>query len=213
MKRSREVANGMSKGIDFLMKKNKVSVITGTASFLDAQTLVVAQSDGSTKHVTATNIIIATGHKPRTFPHLPVDGKRVVNYRHLLGATQQPKSLLCIGAGAIGMEFGYFFNAMGSAVTVVEVMEQVLPVEDVEVAKVVERAFTKAGVAIKTSTKVTKLDVQADGVTVHLEKGGQAEVVKVDTVLVAVGFRRVHRRPQPRPRRREARRARLHPGR
>ncbi len=188
MKRSRDVAGGMSKGIEFLLKKNKVAVISGTAAFRDAHSVVVTKADGSTQTVTAGSIIIATGHKPRSFAHLPVDGQRVVTYRHLLAATAQPKSLLCIGAGAIGMEFGYFFNALGTKVTVVEVMDQVLPVEDADVAKFVQTQFTKAGVDVRTATKVAKLDVKADGVTVHLEKDGKAETVNVDTVLVAVGF-------------------------
>ncbi len=188
MKRSRDVANGMSKGIDFLLKKNKVAILNGTASFQDAKTVVIAKADGTTQTVTADNVIIATGHKPRTFPHLPVDGKQVVNYRHLLALTEQPKSLLCIGAGAIGMEFGYFFSTLGTQVTVVEVMDQVLPVEDAEIAKVVERQFVKNGVAIKTGTKVVKLEQKAASVVVHLEKGGVAETVEVEKVLVAVGF-------------------------
>ncbi len=188
MKRSRDVANGMSKGIDFLLKKNKVAIISGTASFQDAKTVVIAKADGTTQTVTADNVIIATGHKPRTFPHLPVDGKQVVNYRHLLALTEQPKSLLCIGAGAIGMEFGYFFSTLGTQVTVVEVMDQVLPVEDAEIAKVVERQFLKNGVAIKTGTKVVKLEQKAASVVVHLEKAGVAETVEVEKVLVAVGF-------------------------
>jgi len=188
MKRSRDVANGMSKGIDFLLKKNKVAILSGTASFQDAKSVVIAKADGTTQVVTADNIIIATGHKPRTFLHLPVDGKQVVNYRHLLALTEQPKSLLCIGAGAIGMEFGYFFSTLGTQVTVVEVMDQVLPVEDAEIAKVVERQFTKAGVAVKTGTKVVKLEQKPASVVVHLEKAGVAETVEVEKVLVAVGF-------------------------
>ncbi len=188
IKRSRDVAGQMAKGIEFLMKKNKVTVLMGTASFVDAKTLAVAKADGSSQQVTADNIIIATGHKPRTFPHLPVDGKQVVNYRHLLGNTQQPKSLLCIGAGAIGMEFGYFFSSLGTKVTVVEVLDQVLPVEDHEIAKVVEREFTKKGVTIKTGTKVVKLEQKADSVAVHLDKDGKAEIIEVEQVLVAVGF-------------------------
>jgi dihydrolipoamide dehydrogenase len=188
IKRSRDVAGGMSKGIDFLLKKNKVTVLAGTAAFVDAHTVTVTKADGSVSNVTADHIIIATGHKPRTFPHLPVDGKRVVNYRHLLGQTTQPKSLLAIGAGAIGMEFGYFLSTMGTKVTVVEVMDQVLPVEDAEIAKVVEREFTKRGVAIKLATKVVKLEVKPDSVVVHLEKGGAAETIEVEQVLVAVGF-------------------------
>ncbi len=188
MKRSRDVANGMSKGIDFLMKKNKITVLTGTASFAGPKSLTLTKPDGSTQTVTADNIIIATGHKPRTFPHLPVDGKKVINYRHALSLEALPKSILCIGAGAIGMEFGFFLRSMGTAVTVVEVMDQVLPVEDAEIAKFVERQFTKQGVTVKTGTKVTKLEDSAGGVKVHLEKGGVAEVVEVEKVLVAVGF-------------------------
>ncbi len=178
MKRSRDVANGMSKGIDFLMKKNKITVLTGTASFSGPKTLTLTKGDGSTTTVTADNIIIATGHKPRTFPHLPVDGKKVINYRHALAMESLPTSVLAIGAGAIGMEFGFFLRSMGAAVTIVEVMDQVLPVEDAEIAKFVERQFTKQGVTVDTAT----------GVKVHLEKGGVAEVVEVEKVLVAVGF-------------------------
>ncbi len=188
IKRSRDVANAMSKGIDFLLKKNKVTVLSGSGTFVNASTVAVTKADGSVQNVTADSIIIATGHKPRTFPHLPVDGKQVVNYRHLLAATAQPKSLLTIGAGAIGMEFGYFFSTLGTKVTVVEVLDQVLPVEDAEIAKVVERQFTKSGVTVKTGTKVVKLEQKPGVVAVHLEKDGKAEVVEVEQVLVAVGF-------------------------
>jgi dihydrolipoamide dehydrogenase len=188
IKRSRDVAGAMAKGIDFLMKKNKIEVVSGTARFLGPNQIEVGMKDGAARRLTAESIIIATGHRPRTFPHLPVDGKRVINYRHALAATDQPKSLLCIGAGAIGMEFGYFFSALGTKVTVVEVVDQVLPLEDGEIAKFVERQFIKAGVAVKTSTKVAKLDVRDNGVVVHLEKDGKAETVEVEKVLVAVGF-------------------------
>jgi len=188
MRRSRDVANGMSKGIDFLMTKNKITVLNGTASFSGPKTLILTKADGSTQTVTADNIIIASGHKPRTFPHLPVDGKKVINYRHALSLEHLPASILCIGAGAIGMEFGFFLRSMGTAVTIVEVMDQVLPVEDAEIAKFVERQFTKQGVTVKTQTKVTKLEDSASGVKVHLEKAGVAEIVEVEKVLVAVGF-------------------------
>ena len=188
IRRSRDVANGMSKGIEYLMKKNKITVFAGTATLVNATTVTLAKADGSRQQISSDNIIIATGHKPRTFPHLPVDGKQVVNYRHLLAATEQPGSLLAIGAGAIGMEFGYFFSTLGTKVTVVEVLDQVLPLEDAEIAKVVERQFVKAGVVIKISTKVVKLELKTNGVTVHLEKDGKSEIVEVDKVLVAVGF-------------------------
>jgi len=187
MKRSRDVANGMSSGIAFLLKKNKVTVLTGSARFTGPKQVEVTGKDGA-KAVSADAIIIATGHRPRAFPHLPVDGKRVINYRHALAATAQPKSLLCIGAGAIGMEFGYFFNALGTQVTVVEVLDQVLPIEDAEVGALVAKQFQRAGVQLRLGTKVTKLEVAADQVTVHLEKDGKAEAISVEQVLVAVGF-------------------------
>ena len=188
MKRSRDVAEAMSKGVAFLMKKNKITVLSGTASFVSADTVATAKSDGTTSQVSAKHIVIATGHRVRSFPHLPVDGKRVLNYRQLLATTTKPKSLVAIGAGAIGMEFGYFLSTSGTQVTVVEVMDQVLPIEDTEIAQFVQRQFTKAGVAIHTSTKVTKLDVQADQVIVHIEANGQSSTIAAEQVLVAVGF-------------------------
>ncbi|GDY14956.1 dihydrolipoyl dehydrogenase [Planctomycetota bacterium] len=188
MKRSRDVAEAMSKGVAFLMKKNKITVLSGTASFVSADTVAIAKSDGTTSQVSAKHIVIATGHRVRSFPHLPVDGKRVLNYRQLLATTTKPKSLVAIGAGAIGMEFGYFLSTLGTQVTVVEVMDQVLPIEDTEIAQFVQRQFTKAGVAIHTSTKVTKLDVQADQVIVHIEANGQSSTIAAEQVLVAVGF-------------------------
>jgi dihydrolipoamide dehydrogenase len=188
MRRSRDLANGMAGGIGFLMKKNKIEVITGSAAFTGAKEIEVAGKDGVTRKVTADNFIIATGHKPRSFPHLPVDGQRVINYRHALALTEQPKSVLCVGAGAIGMEFGYFYNALGTKVTIVEVMESVLPIEDAEVSALVEKQFVRSGVTVKTQTTVKQLDVKALSVAVHLEKDGKAEVVEVDKVLVAVGF-------------------------
>lgn len=189
MSRSREVAGGMSQGIDYLMKKNKIEVIEGTASFADAHTLEVTDQQGKARSVTGDAIIIATGHRARSFPHLPVDGDRVMTYRHALELERLPKSLCCIGAGAIGMEFGYFFSTMGSEVTVVEVMDQVLPNEDHEVAKFVQRQFSKNGVEVKIKTKVTKIEVSKKNVTVHLEDAkGQQSSIEVERVLVAVGF-------------------------
>jgi len=200
MARSREVAKGMAGGIAFLMKKNKITVIDGTAVLAGglagglagdkagAHTVSVTQADGATKTVSAAAVIIATGHRTRSFPNLPIDGDRVMSYRHALALTEQPKSVLCVGAGAIGMEFGYFWNALGTTVTVVEALDRVLPNEDHEVSALVEKSFTKAGVTVKTATKVEKLEVSKKGVTVHLEKGGERESITVDRVLVAVGF-------------------------
>jgi dihydrolipoamide dehydrogenase len=188
MARSRSVADGMSGGIAYLMKKNKVEVIRGLASFTSPTALTVTAPDGTTRSISFGSVIIATGHKTRSFPHLPVDGERVITYRHALAMTNQPKRLLCIGAGAIGMEFGYFFNSMGTEVTVVEVVDRVLPNEDEEVSRFVERQFTKSGVKVRLNTKVDKLEVGKDSVTVHLAKDGKVETMVVDQVLVAVGF-------------------------
>jgi dihydrolipoamide dehydrogenase len=188
IKRSRDVAAVNSKGVEFLMKKNKVTVIPGTGRFIAKDTVEVTAKDGSSRKVTAKAFIVATGGRPRQFPHLPVDGVNVVNYREAMSLPAQPKSLLCIGAGAIGMEFGYFYATLGTAVQVVEVLDQVLPVEDAEVAKLVERSFTKSGIKVHLSTKVTKLEVANGSVTVHLDKGGTAEVITVEKVLVSVGI-------------------------
>jgi dihydrolipoamide dehydrogenase len=188
VRRSRDVAEGMSKGIAFLMKKNKVEVIKGTATFSGPDSVVVTAADGTARTLTAGHVIVASGGRPRQFPHLPVDGKRVFNAREAMCLPEQPKSLACIGAGAIGMEFGYFYQALGTQVHVIEVMDQVLPVEDHEAAKFVERAFAKLGAKVHTGTKVEKLEVQGDGVVLQLDKGGERSSITVDRVLVAVGM-------------------------
>ncbi|HYE06110.1 MAG TPA: dihydrolipoyl dehydrogenase [Planctomycetota bacterium] len=188
IKRSRDVAGNMEKGIQFLMKKNKIEVVTGSAAFTGAKTVEVTAKDGAKRVITADAIVIATGHKPRAFPHLPVDGKQVITYRQALAETTQPKSVLCVGAGAIGMEFGYFYSSLGTKVTVVEVLDQVLPLEDHEIAAFVAKQFQRGGVDLRLATKVAKLELKSGAVAVHLEKDGKAEVVEVEKVLVAVGF-------------------------
>ncbi len=188
IKRSRDVAGNMEKGIQFLMKKNKIEVVTGSAAFTGAKTVEVTAKDGAKRTITADAIVIATGHKPRSFPHLPVDGKQVITYRQALAETTQPKSVLCVGAGAIGMEFGYFYSSLGTKVTVVEVLDQVLPLEDHEIAAFVAKQFQRGGVDLRLATKVAKLELKSGAVAVHLEKDGKAEVIEVEKVLVAVGF-------------------------
>jgi len=188
IKRSRDVAAVNSKGVEFLMKKNKVTVIPGTARFIAKDTLEVVAKDGASRKLTAKAFIVATGGRPRQFPHLPVDGKNVINYREAMSLPVQPKSLLCIGAGAIGMEFGYFYAALGTQVQVVEVLDQVLPVEDKDVAVLVAKSFDKMGIKIHLSTKVAKLEITDGAVKVHLDKAGQVEVITVEKVLVSVGI-------------------------
>ncbi len=188
IKRSRDVAGNMEKGIQFLMKKNKIEVLNGNAAFTGAKSVEISAKDGVKRTVTADAIVIATGHKPRAFPHLPVDGKQVITYRQALAETTQPKSVLCVGAGAIGMEFGYFYSTLGTKVTVVEVMDQALPLEDHEIAAFVAKQFQRAGVDLRLATKVVKLEQKSGAVAVHIEKDGEAEVIEVEKVLVAVGF-------------------------
>lgn len=186
--RSRSVAGKMSKGIAFLVKKRKVEVLRGSGRLLGEGRVAVAGDDGE-RILNAPAIILATGASPRSFPELPVDGERVFHARKAMSLASQPKSLLCIGAGAIGMEFAWFYAALGTKVTVVEVLDQVLPVEDHEVAQVVERSFRKDGIDIHTGTRVLGLDLaDPKQVVATIEKAGKQETLQVERVLVAVGM-------------------------
>jgi dihydrolipoamide dehydrogenase len=187
VERSRGVAAKMSAGIDFLMKKNKIDVIIGDATLKAANTVSVSTADGE-KMLQGDAVIVATGASARTFPNLPVDGERVFHYRRAMAMPEQPESLLCIGAGAIGMEFGYFYNAMGTKVTVVEALPQIIPTEDAECAKLVERTFKKAGVDIKTGTMVKELKVTKTGVDVTFTADEKETTETFSHVLVAVGM-------------------------
>jgi len=187
MERGRKVADGMAGGIEFLMKKNKVEVVKGTAKLAGGRKVAIENGDGG-REITADAIIIATGHRARTFEHLPIDGEKVITYRHALALEELPRRLLCVGAGAIGMEFGYFFNAMGAEVTVVEYMDQVLPNEDADIAKIVARSFSKQGIDVRVSSEVTSLDTSGDGVVATVKSDSSEEDIEVDAVLVAVGF-------------------------
>ncbi|MHC5067397.1 MAG: dihydrolipoyl dehydrogenase [Planctomycetota bacterium] len=186
--RSRDVAAKMSAGIQFLMSKNKVGVISGSARVVAQGVVEVTAADGAVSIIEAGAIVISTGARPRTFPNLPVDGERVFHAAKAMSLPKQPKSLLCIGAGAIGMEFGYFYSALGTEVHVVEVMDQVLPVEDREIAGFVEKSFVKQGIKVHTQTKVSELKVGKTGVTVTLDKDGEESQITVERVLVAVGM-------------------------
>ncbi|MFW5829553.1 MAG: dihydrolipoyl dehydrogenase [Planctomycetota bacterium] len=193
IKRSRSVADGMSKGIDYLMRKNGINVILGSARFVSNTHLEVHKEDGSTEFLSGDAIILATGARARNFPNLPIDDDRVFNYRRAMHLDKQPKSLLCIGAGAIGMEFAYFYNTIGTEVHVVEMVDQVLPLEDPEIAAVVDKSFRRAGVHIHTGTVVDRLEVQKSQVKAHLRAAGSqdedaGEVIAVERVLVAVGM-------------------------
>ncbi|QJE72871.1 dihydrolipoyl dehydrogenase [Aerophototrophica crusticola] len=188
VKRSRQVAGQLSAGVKGLLKKNKVTVIDGTAKLLGKGKVEVAAKDGNKSQLGAKHIIIATGARARTLPGLEPDGKLVWTYREAMVPEKMPKSILVIGTGAIGVEFASFYRAMGVDVTIVEVVDRILPVEDEEISALAHKAFTKQGMKIKTGAKVTKLDRHTDSVTATIESGGKSEQITVDRVISAIGI-------------------------
>jgi dihydrolipoamide dehydrogenase len=187
VKRSRTVANGMSKGIEFLMKKNKITVITGFGK-LAAKGKVEVDNGGKKESHEADHIILATGARARELPNIKIDGKKVIEYRKAMTLEKLPETMLVMGSGAIGMEFAYFYNTLGTKVTVVEYMDRILPVEDTEVSKTMEKLFKKKGMEIMTSSSVESVDTSGKKckVTVKTAKGN--EVIETDIVLSAVGI-------------------------
>ncbi|PCE65029.1 dihydrolipoyl dehydrogenase [Sediminicola luteus] len=189
VKRSRGVAESMSKGIEFLMKKNKITVINGYGKVKPGKKVAVTDADGKESEYSASHIIIATGARSRELPSLPQDGKKVIGYREAMTLPKQPKKLVVVGSGAIGIEFAYFYNAMGSEVTVVEYMPNIVPVEDEDVSKQLERSFKKAGVKIMTSAEVTQVDTSGKGVVVSVNTKKGEKTIEADVVLSAVGIK------------------------
>jgi len=185
--RSRDVADGMSKGVQFLMKKNKIEVIMGTGTLQAGKKIEVTDADGKSKVYAAKNIIISTGGRSRELPNLPQDGKKIIGYRQAMNLDKQPKKMIVVGSGAIGVEFAYFYNAMGTDVTVVEYMPNIVPVEDEEVSKQLERTFKKNGIKIMTNAEVTKVDTSGKSCTVTVKTKKGEEQLEADVVLSAVG--------------------------
>lgn len=184
VKRSREVADGMSKGVQFLMKKNKIDVISGYGTLKPGKKIDV---DG--KEYSADHIIIATGARSRELPSLPQDGKKVIGYREALVLPEQPKKMIVVGSGAIGVEFAYFYNAMGTDVTIVEYLPNIVPVEDIDVSKQLEKSFKKSGIKVMTSAEVTKVDTSGSGVKATIKTAKGEEVLEADIILSAVGIK------------------------
>ena len=187
VKRSRDVANGMSKGVQFLMKKNKIEVVMGTGKVKPGKAIEVTAEDGSKKTITAKHIIIATGARSRSLPSMPQDGKKIIGYREAMTLKEMPKKMVIVGSGAIGSEFAYFYNAMGTDVTLVEYMDNIVPVEDEDISKQLGRSFKKAGINVMTNAEVTKVDTTGKvcKVTIKTKKG--EEIVDADIVISAVG--------------------------
>ena len=154
VKRSRDVANGMSKGIEFLMKKNKIDVITGTGKVKPGKKVDVTDAEGKVTTYESNNIILAVGARSRQLPNLPQDGKKIIGYRDAMTLPKQPKSMVVVGSGAIGSEFAYFYHTMGTKVTLVEFLPSIVPFEDAEVSKQLERSFKKSGMTVMTEASV-----------------------------------------------------------
>ncbi len=187
IQRSRGVVDKMTKGVAFLMKKNNIELIMGEASLNSAKTLLVRGNSGEESEIAFKKLIIATGARARSLPSLPVDDDKVITYRRALDLPTQPKKMLVVGAGAIGVEFAYFFNAFGTDVTIVELMDGLLPIEDQDISKVLERSLSKSGVTVKTGSLVEGLDTSGEGVRATIKTGDQVEEWQGDRVLVAIG--------------------------
>jgi dihydrolipoamide dehydrogenase len=189
VQRSRKVADGMSKGVQFLMKKNKIEVIKGFGTLKKDKKVSVKDEDGKETEHGAEHIIIATGARSRELPSLKQDGKKIIGYREAMTLEKQPEKMIVVGSGAIGIEFAYFYNSMGTEVTVVEYLPNIVPVEDEEVSKQLERSFKKAGVKIMTASEVTQVDTSGDGVKATVKTSKGEEVLEADIVLSAVGIK------------------------
>ena len=186
IKRSRDVSNKNAAGIEFLFKKNKVDYIRGEGALEKAGEVAVKLNDGKTETHQAAHILISTGVVSRPLPGLPFNGKTVIGSREAMILEPQPKSMVIIGAGAIGVEFAYFYNAFGTRVTLIEMLPNVLPVEDTEVSQTLEKALTKQGIQILTSTKTTKSETTKQGVRVTVE-GKSSNTLEAEVCLVAIG--------------------------
>lgn len=188
IKRSREVASGMSNGVNFLFKKNKIDVLSGTGKALPGKKVEVTPEKGDKQVYDADHIIIATGARSRELPALKQDGKKIIGYRKAMTLENKPESMVVVGSGAIGSEFAYFYNSIGTKVTLVEFLPNIVPLEDEEVSKTLARSFKKAGMKVMTSSEVTKVDKSAKKCKVHIKTKKGEEVVEADIVLSAVGI-------------------------
>lgn len=189
IKRSRNVADGMNKGVQFLMKKNKIDVVKGFGKLKTGKKISVKDDDGKSTDYEADHIIIATGARSRELPNLKQDGEKVIGYREAMTLKKQPKSMLVVGSGAIGVEFAHFYNAMGTEVTVVEYLPNLVPVEDEDVSKQFEKSFKKAGIKIMTGASVESVDTSGKTVKAKVKTKKGEETLEAEVVLSAVGIK------------------------
>ncbi len=187
IKRSRSVADGMSKGIQFLFKKNKIDTINGFGKLVSPKRVEVTTEDGKKEQYEADNIILATGGRSRELPNLPIDNEKIIGYRKAMVLEKQPKKMVVVGSGAIGVEFAYFYHSIGTEVTIVEFMPNIVPVEDEEVSKQLARTFKKSGINIMLESEVTNVDTSGKGCKVSVKTKKGEETLECDVVLSAVG--------------------------
>ncbi|MCC7429273.1 dihydrolipoyl dehydrogenase [bacterium] len=187
--RSRDVSGKLSNGVKFLMKKNQITHFTGTAFLKDANTIEVSGTDGQlAETITSDKIILATGGRTKQFPNVPFDGEKIISSREAMTLPKQPKSMLIIGAGAIGVEFASFYNEFGTEITIVEMLPNILPIEDEEVSKTLEKLFEKRGINVYTNSKTNKIEKNANGISAEIETPKGIKTVNADVCLVAIGI-------------------------
>lgn len=188
VKRSREVADGMSKGVQFLFKKNKIDVLEGEGRLLSNKKVSVKDASGMVTEYTANHIMLATGGRSKELPNLPIDDKKIIGYRKAMILDKQPKSMVVVGSGAIGTEFAYFYHTIGTEVTLVEFLPNIVPLEDEEVSKQLERIYKKGGIKVMTSSEVLSVDTKGKKCKVSIKTAKGEEEVDTDIVLSAVGI-------------------------
>jgi dihydrolipoamide dehydrogenase len=186
--RSRKVADINSKGVGFLMKKNKIDVVIGNAKLRDKNRIDVTTEGNKTSQIDSKNIIIATGGRPRSVPGIEIDGNKIIEYRKAMSLEKKPKSMIIIGAGAIGVEFAYFYNQFGTEVTMIEMLGSILPIEDHEITDILSKSFKKSKINIHTSAKVESLNKTKSGVEVAFSKDGKSEKISAEKALMAIGI-------------------------
>jgi len=188
IQRSRAVADTMSRGIQFLFKKHQIDAIYGVGKLSDSKTVAVTDQQGKCTHYQAAHIILATGSRSKSLPQLPIDHQQVIGYREALVLAKKPQSMVIVGAGAIGVEFAYFYNAIGTAVTLVEYMPRLLPLEDEDISKQLAQSFAKAGIQVHTSAEVTGVTTQGDQCQVQVKTQTGEQNLSCEVVLSAVGI-------------------------
>lgn len=188
IQRSREVANSMSKGIQFLFRKNQIELIEGFGKLTRDKKVEVTTKDGSKKILSAPHIILATGGRARELPHIKIDNEKVIGYRKAMSLERQPKKMIIMGSGAIGVEFAYFYNSIGTQVTIVEFMPRIVPVEDEEISKQLEKSYKKMGIQVLTSSTVEAVDTSGVGCKVTIKTPNGIQQTECDVVLSAVGI-------------------------